>query len=219
MDTNNISSILEAIAKANEAVKQVPALEAEINDLMQKVENSADTIATLNDRINVQASTLTDRAETIARLEKELSEARFREQAAREANDRAITTLRDIVDFANVALPVPAKPEVVEEAIAHAVEMAQAVPLADTDTASSGEIAKSEPAPSMTIETGKDNTVYGYGDLNKIEPEPASKPHAGQPYADKPWWMSDSEWFALGGQEWTWKQHGYATKPSWWAAD
>ena len=198
MDTNNISSILEAIAKANEAVKQVPALEAEIKDLNGILDQSYAVIATLKDQVHTQQSTLTDRAETIARLEKELSEARFREQAAREANDRAITTLRDIVDFANVALPVPAKPEVVEEA------KPEPVPLAEPAGVQSGEVMKSN------ITASTEAIPEGAGDTEK-----ASKPYLGQSWMAKPNWVTDSEWEAEGGQP-HWEYQGYASKPSWW---
>lgn len=176
MDTNNITSILDAITKANEAVKQVPELEAQIVAYKAQWERDADTIDTLSERIHTQQSTLTDRAETIARLEKELSEARFREQAAREASEKSIGTLRDIMEFANLALPVPAKPEVVEEA---PKPEPVPVPLADTDGEASGEVTNSEPAPSMeqSVSAG--------------EPEPE---YEGQPYSTKPFWISDTEW-------------------------
>lgn len=120
MDTNNISSILDAISKANEAVKMVPTLEAQISDLIVKSEDDATTIAQLNDRINTQQGLLTERAETIARLEKELSEARFRESTAREASEKAIGTIRDMLEFGHAALP--AAPAEVKEEVAAKVE-------------------------------------------------------------------------------------------------
>jgi len=198
MDTNNISSILEAIAKANEAVKQVPELEQTIKDMTRTAEHDAMTINQLNERIHVQASTLTDRAETIARLEKELSEARFREQAAREASEKSIGTLRDIMEFANLALPVPAKPEVVEEA------KPEPVPLAEPAGVQSGEVMKSN------ITASTEAIPEGAGDTEK-----ASKPYLGQSWMAKPNWMTDSEWEAEGGQP-HWEYQGYASKPSWW---
>jgi len=163
----------------------VPELEDSIRVQASTISNQMDTISTLRDQIHVQASTLTDRAETIARLEKELSEARFREQIAKEAQEKAITTLRDIVDFANIALPVPAKPEVVEEA-----PKPEPIPLESSEVSQSGEVT-----------SGSNNEYFNDVDLDTIVPEPVvePKPYAGQSWKAKPNWMANSEWEGFGG--------------------
>lgn len=193
MDTNNISSILDAITKANEAVKQVPQLEQHIDDLVKEVAYQGETITQLNDRINTQQSLLTDRAETIARLEKELSEARFREQAAREASEKAIGTIRDMLEFGHAALPVV--PEEVKEE------------------------PKEEPKVEL-MATGTENVVVGASALGaEPAPEPVKEPRAyeGRPYIGKPYWMSDADWGDYGGlPETEWEKQGYSSKPSWW---
>jgi hypothetical protein len=196
MDTNNISSILDAITKANEAVKLVPELEAKLWDADRRSGEDLATIQMLNEQINNQQSVLTERAETIARLEKELSEARFREKAAREASEKAIGTIRDMLEFANAALPV-ASAEVKEE------PKEEPLPLSVSDTEQSGEVINSN----STSSTGEP------------APESNNEPRAyeGTAYSKKPYWMSDDDWTHHGGLPQTeWEKQGYLSKPSWW---
>jgi uncharacterized coiled-coil protein SlyX len=193
MDTNNISSILDAITKANEAVKLVPELEAKLWDADRRSGEDLATIQMLNEQINNQQSVLTERAETIARLAEELSEARFREKAAREASEKALSAVRDIMEFANAALPV-ALEEVKEE-------------------------PKEEPKVEL-MAIGTENVVVGASALGaEPAPEPVKEPRAseGRPYIEKPYWMSDADWGHYGGlPETEWEKQGYSSKLSWW---
>lgn len=179
----NIQELLATLETANVAVKRVPELEVELSQIKFALDGANSQISVQSETIRTQADTIAERNATIERLEKELSEARFREQAAREASEKVIGSLRDIVVFANDALPMAANPEPVKPAEPE-VTVREILPL----ETGNGEPSGASPASNETI--------------------PASTPADGQsdpmPYLGKPWseapdLMTPQEWVSKGG--------------------
>lgn len=182
----NIQELLATLETANVAVKRVPELEVELNQIKFALDGANSQISVQSETIQNQSDIIAERNAAIEWLEEELSEARFREQAARENADKIAGAIRDMLEFGNSVLPSPVEPEPVKPAEPE-VTVEEIVPLENGNGEQSGGVPSSfENPPSPEAST---QATDGQSD----------KPYLGKPWSEAPDWMTPQEWVTKGG--------------------
>lgn len=206
---NTIDNTLESISAAVEAYRKQPELLAKIDELNATIANNETVIGNLRSVRDNLEDRLSNQADTIAALRKELDEARFRELLAQEDADNLRGKLAQIFGIATPSVPaVEDKPDPVKTEPDSAY-----VPLAEPEspntTGHAEPSAPLEPAafvPSTDTNVGDGNAALT--DATTAKTEPDDKPYRNTAWYDAPLGVSYSNWYDAGGREYLESNNG-----------
>lgn len=203
---NTIDNTLESISAAVEAYRKQPELLAKIDELNSTIANNETVIGNLRSTRDNLEDRLSNQAETIAALRKELDEARFRELLAQEDADNLRGKLSQIFGIATPPAPpvVETKPDPVQqEPESYVPEVPEGWVVPDQ---SPRPLEPSASAPSTNSNAGDGNAVST--DVTMPETEHDDKPYRNTSWYDAPYDMTYNEWLERGGREYMASNNG-----------